>query len=48
VQDVQVTFSRPLEFQVGGDAMGKRHQVRMRIADESVEIVDFKRLAQMN
>lgn len=44
LQDVEITFSRPIDFQVGGDPMGKRQKVRMRLADESVEIVDFHRL----
>lgn len=45
LQDVEITFSRAIDFQVGGDAMGKRQKVRMRLADESVEIVDFHRLS---
>jgi diacylglycerol kinase family enzyme len=45
VQDIEMEFSRPLDFQVGGDAMGKRQRVRMRLADEGVEVVDFRRLS---
>ena len=45
LQDVEISFSRTLDFQVGGDPMGKRRKVRMKLADQSVSIVDFHKLA---
>ncbi len=41
VQHLRMTFSRPMPFQVGGDAMGLRDTVDYRVADQRVEVVDW-------
>lgn len=39
--DVTIHFARPMPFQIGGDAEGYRNEVRVQLADEPVELVDF-------
>lgn len=39
--DFQVRFARPMPFQIGGDAEGYRNEVRVRVGEGSVELVDF-------
>jgi diacylglycerol kinase family enzyme len=41
-KDVTIRFARPMPFQVGGDAAGYRDEVRLSVAPESVELVDFQ------
>jgi diacylglycerol kinase family enzyme len=41
VSDATVRFSRPMPFQVAGDAAGYREQVRFQVAPEPIELVDF-------
>ncbi len=41
VQAARLTFSRPLPFQIGGDAKGTRAQLDVRVADRRVDIVDW-------
>ncbi|MBX5484396.1 MAG: hypothetical protein IRZ16_21450 [Myxococcaceae bacterium] len=41
VRDVTVHFARPMPFQIGGDAEGYRDQLRMRVSDEPIQLVDF-------
>jgi diacylglycerol kinase family enzyme len=40
-RDVTIRFARPMPFQVGGDAAGYREEVKLSVAPESVELVDF-------
>lgn len=39
--DVTINFGRPMPFQVSGDAEGYRDSVRMQMAPEAIEVVDF-------
>jgi diacylglycerol kinase family enzyme len=41
VSDVEIELADPYPFQHSGDAQGMRKAVRMRIADESLELVHF-------
>jgi diacylglycerol kinase family enzyme len=41
VADATVRFSRPMPFQVAGDAAGYREQVRFQVAPDPIELVDF-------
>ncbi|HDH97163.1 MAG TPA: hypothetical protein ENF73_05505 [Proteobacteria bacterium] len=43
VKDVEITLSRPTPYQVGGDAMGYRTQLRFRTSDLVVELMDFRK-----
>jgi diacylglycerol kinase family enzyme len=38
---VSMRFSRPMPFQIGGDGLGLRDAVEMRVADERVPVVDW-------
>lgn len=38
---VEMTFDRPMPFQVGGDAEGNREKVTLGIARRSVELLDY-------
>ena len=42
VDHVKLTFSRPLAFQIAGDARGERPDVVLRIAEETAPIVDWQ------
>ncbi|PTL75878.1 diacylglycerol kinase family protein [Vitiosangium sp. GDMCC 1.1324] len=39
--EVHVRFAKPMPFQVGGDAAGYREEVKLSVAPESVEVLDF-------
>ncbi|MBL8919315.1 MAG: hypothetical protein JNJ54_10670 [Myxococcaceae bacterium] len=39
--DVSIRFSRPMPFQVAGDAEGHREELRIQTAAESIEVCDF-------
>lgn len=41
VKDVTIRFSRPMPFQISGDAEGYREEVHFQIAPEPIEVVDF-------
>ena len=40
-KDVSIKFARPMAFQIGGDAEGYRENVRLQVASEPIELVDF-------
>jgi len=39
---VRMRFSRPMPFQIGGDAMGERAEIVLRKAAEKVRVVDWR------
>ncbi|HZR08915.1 MAG TPA: diacylglycerol kinase family protein [Myxococcales bacterium] len=39
---VRMRFSRPMPFQIGGDAMGERSEIVLRKARETVRMVDWR------
>ncbi|HEY5676407.1 MAG TPA: diacylglycerol kinase family protein [Myxococcales bacterium] len=39
---VRMRFSRPMPFQIGGDAMGERTEIVLRAARETVRVVDWR------
>jgi hypothetical protein len=39
--DVTIRFSRPMPFQLAGDAEGYRDELRVQTASESIELCDF-------
>lgn len=39
---VRMRFSRPMPFQIGGDAMGERAEIVLRKARETVRVVDWR------
>ena len=41
-REVHIRFTRPMPFQVGGDAAGYRQEVKLGMAPESVELMDFE------
>jgi diacylglycerol kinase family enzyme len=41
---VRITFSRPVAFQLGGDAWGIRRTVELRASPTTIDMVDFFRL----
>lgn len=41
VEDVTIEVDPPTPFQIGGDPHGIRKSVRIRLADEPIELVDF-------
>lgn len=43
VQGVRFEFSRPLPFQIGGDAMGERRAFEARVSDVEVDLVSWRR-----
>lgn len=40
-KEVTIRFAQPMPFQVGGDAAGYREEVKLAVAPESVDLVDF-------
>jgi diacylglycerol kinase family enzyme len=40
--EVRMRFSRPMPFQIGGDAMGERSEIVLRTARETVRVVDWR------
>jgi diacylglycerol kinase family enzyme len=45
VDRIRCTFSRPVPFQAGGDPLGERQEVEYRLATETVDVLDWARLA---
>jgi diacylglycerol kinase family enzyme len=43
---VRMRFSRPMPFQIGGDAMGEREEIVLRAARETVRVVDWRQALQ--
>lgn len=39
--EATIRFERPMPFQLGGDAEGYRDQLKLQVAPESVDLVDF-------
>jgi len=39
---VRMRFSRPMPFQIGGDAIGEREEIVLRAARERVRAVDWR------
>lgn len=39
--DVTIRFSRPMPFQIAGDAEGYREELRVQIAPETIDVCDF-------
>jgi diacylglycerol kinase family enzyme len=46
VDAVRLEFSKPVPFQVGGDAVGYREEMEFRLSSKSVRLVDLHRPAQ--
>jgi len=44
VKDARLTFSRLVPLQVGGDALGMRRSVEIRIAPRAVRMLDWRRM----
>jgi diacylglycerol kinase family enzyme len=42
VQGVRFEFSRPLPFQIGGDAMGERRAIDVHVSDVEVDLVSWR------
>ncbi len=42
VTHARVRFSRPMPFQVGGDAGGTRDSLELKVAEQKVELVDWR------
>lgn len=40
---VRMRFSRPMPFQIGGDAMGEREEIVLRASRDTVRVVDWRR-----
>jgi diacylglycerol kinase family enzyme len=40
-KDVTIRFVRPMPLQIGGDAAGYRDEVKLSVAPETVELLDF-------
>ncbi len=40
-KEVHIRFKKPMPFQVGGDAAGYREEVKLSVAPEPVELLDF-------
>jgi diacylglycerol kinase family enzyme len=40
-RELHIRFAQPMPFQVGGDAVGYRTEVKLAMAPESVELLDF-------
>lgn len=47
VQRVRMEFDREVPFQMGGDLLGKRRILEFDLAEESVQLVDWRRLSRM-
>jgi diacylglycerol kinase family enzyme len=47
VSRVKLTFSRPLAFQIAGDARGERPELELHIAQEQAPIVDWEAARQL-
>jgi len=47
VERVRMEFDREVPFQLGGDLMGMRRELEFDLADESVNLVDWKQLGRL-
>jgi diacylglycerol kinase family enzyme len=47
VQRVRMEFDREVPFQIGGDLLGKRRILEFDLAEETVQLVDWRRLSRM-
>ena len=45
-RELHLRFAQPMPFQVGGDAVGYRTEVKLSMASESVELLDFNGAVQ--
>jgi len=41
VEQISIETDPETEFQIGGDPVGKRSQVRLRLSPEPIRLVDF-------
>jgi hypothetical protein len=39
--EATIRFDRPMPFQLGGDAEGYREQLKLQVAQDPIELVDF-------
>jgi len=46
VERVRMEFDRDVPFQMGGDVLGMRRELEFDLAEESVQLVDWRRLRQ--
>jgi diacylglycerol kinase family enzyme len=47
VQRVRMEFDREVPFQMGGDVIGMRRTLEFDLAEESVQLVDWRQLGRM-
>ncbi len=47
VERVRMDFDREVPFQMGGDVIGMRRSVEFDLAEESVQLVDWRQLSRM-
>jgi hypothetical protein len=47
VQRVRMEFDREVPFQMGGDVLGMRRTLDFDLAEESVQLVDWRQLSRM-
>lgn len=47
VKTATMRFSRPMPFQIGGDGMGVREELRYRVADQRVDILDWAKAREL-
>lgn len=47
VQRVSMRFSRPMPFQIAGDGAGTRESIEFRVADQTIDVVDWNAARQM-
>jgi diacylglycerol kinase family enzyme len=47
VERVRMEFDREVPFQMAGDVMGRRHSVEFSLAEESVQLVDWRQLQRL-
>lgn len=47
VQRLRMEFDREVPFQMGGDVIGKRRILEFDLAEETVQLVDWRRLSRM-
>ncbi len=45
VDDIEIEADKPVPFQIGGDARGRRKKLEFAMSGRSIELLDFKRLA---
>lgn len=46
VTALRLTLSRPMPFQIGGDVIGLREQMDFKVADETVDVLDWAAIAK--